>query len=121
MTDTVRSRVSLSPMVLGAIPGMRPNDSGATLNQRAFFFAVFAVVYRASLRLAHKESTDAAPMRIRGLCQRGHRSFRLSVRRAGLSLRPTHTGKMQNWRFLPCAPNSGARREEKAELCLNFH
>ena len=96
MTDTVRLRVSLSPMFSWGNPTQRPNGCGATHDQRAFVVSV--VVNRFPLH-ARKEKTEVAPVRIGWLCQRGPQSFRHAVR-SGLSLCPAHTGEI-GWVFLP--------------------
>mgnify|MGYP003450127065 FL=1 len=62
--DTVRLRVSLSPMFSWGNPTQRPNGCGATHDQRAFVVSV--VVKRFPLH-ARKEKTRVAPMRYRRL------------------------------------------------------
>ena len=112
MTDTVRLRVSLSPMFSWGNPTQRPNGCGATHDQRAFVVSV--VVNRFPLH-ARKEKTEVAPVRIGWLCQRGPSSFRLAVK-PGLSLDPAHTGKILG---LPPNPQRVPGEKRKRSYDLN--
>lgn len=114
MSDTIRRTESLSPMFLGTPPTLRPNDVACGQCQRAF--VVSAVVNRSSLR-AHKERTEAAPMRIRRLCQRGTPELSPCREDKDFLSAPLILAKSG---CSPFAAKCRTRREEKAKLCLEF-